>query len=248
MAQNPDTTVFVNKALFANAKNAKNSYTNAYNSYTGADIKAVMYLPVLTRREGTQKIKVFADLQTISISRTRSVSPVRVLGRADPIDYTRGARTIAGTMVFASINKDAFNDVYDISLAESLMSSSGGFVADQLPPFSIVILASNEMGGVAVQALHGITLTNYGTTYSINDMYTEATYTYVATNLTPLTTDPNAVRTAVLDSYVESAKSISTALVDSMKKAYARMDSISSRLKAKEASKTKSDEPRFQHP
>lgn len=151
-----------------------------YQAFAGTDIQAIMYMPLLTlgdaTNSGQKKFKVFAELQTISISSTRSVSPVRVLGRSSPIGYTRGASTIAGTMVFASINADAFSEVYDISIAENISSATTSLVSDQLPPFSIVITAANESGGVALQLINGITLTNYGTTYSIDDLYTETSY------------------------------------------------------------------------
>ena len=55
-----------------------------------------------------------------------------------------------------------------------------------MPPFSVIITAANETGGVAMQAIHGITLMNYGTTYSVHDIFTETTYSYVATDVTPL--------------------------------------------------------------
>lgn len=226
MVKELDQTLYINKASLS-------TRPNPVNAYTGADIKAVMYLPLYTRSETSNKIKVFAELQTISISRTRSVSPVRVLGSANPITYTRGARTIAGTMVFATINKDAFNDVYDVGYQESLMSSAGTFIADQLPPFSIVIVASNEQGGVAMQCLHGITLTNYGTTYSINDMYTETTYTYVATDLTPLMVDPLAIRDYLSTQTIESVKTVSSKIEETMRRAYASIKSISSEIKFK---------------
>jgi hypothetical protein len=149
-----------------------------------------MYLPTKTKNTGsgtpTKKFKVFANLQTISISSTRSVSPVRVLGRSSAINYTRGARTFGGTMVFASIDKDAFMDVYDEALSESSLNSMHSFTPDQMPPFSIVITMSSEKGGTAYQIINGITLVNYGTTYSIDDIYTEQVYTYIATDITPL--------------------------------------------------------------
>jgi len=221
MAQEVEQDIFyLNKAALNQTGGKATTFSEKNNAYTGADIKAVMYMPLYTRGASSKKYKVFGDLQTISISRTRSVSPVRVLGRADALTYTRGARTIAGTMVFATINKDAFNEVHDLSVAESLMSSSTGFVSDQLPPFSIVILASNEHGGVAIQMLHGITLTNYGTTYSVNDMYTETTYTYVATQMTPLMVDPNFIRDYRNSQALETMKSISVYVSDKMKAAY----------------------------
>lgn len=164
-----------------------------FQGFSGTDIHAVLYLPLLTKGTITgkeqSKIKVFGTLQTISISSTRSVSPIRVLGRSSPKAYSRGARTFAGTMVFASLNSDVFNDVYDIGIAENTYAASTSLVADQLPPFSIVISAVNESGGAAIHIVHGITLTNYGTTYSIDDLYTETTYSYVATDVIPMIAD-----------------------------------------------------------
>lgn len=165
-----------------------------FQSYSGSDIQALLYLPLIS--SGTAagskqpRYKIFAELQTISISSTRSISPVRVLGSSSPIAWTRGARSFAGTMVFASLNEDVFKDVYDESIAESTMAASTSLMSDQLPPFSVVITAANEKGAVAVHVIHGITLVNYGTTYSIDDLYTEVVYSYVATDVLPLSATP----------------------------------------------------------
>ena len=203
---------------------ARTSRYKDFQTFSGADIKAVMYLPLLTRSSvagiDTKKIKVFADLQTMSISSTRSVSPVRVFGRSSPIGYTRGARTFAGSLVFATIRKDPFIDVADVGIAEQYVESSTSLVADQLPPFSVVITAVNETGAGAVQIVHGITLTNYGTTYSIDDMYTETTYTYVATDVHVLT--PEELRRGPTKSEKESIffKTITDLVGESMATAY----------------------------
>jgi len=183
-------------SYFANSKIAKYvgqslKGQSMFQSFAGTDITVVAYLPLTTKNtvEGrvTSKYKKFAEIQTISISSTRSVSPVRVLGRSSPLAYTRGARTFAGTMVFASLNHDVFQEIYDLDIMESSLYHSTSMVSDQLPPFSIVITAANEKGAAAQQAIHGITLVNYGTVYSIDDLYTEVTYSYVAQDVTPFT-------------------------------------------------------------
>lgn len=194
-----------------------------YQAFAGTDIQACMYLPLLTQGSANNqdrvKFRVFAELQTISISSTRSVSPVRTLGRSSAMDYTRGARTFAGTMVFATVNRDAFADVYDVAIAESLKNASTSLVADQLPPFSIVITAANEYGGAAIQVVHGITILNYGTTYSIEDLMTETQYTYVATDVTPLL---DRKQNPVSQGEV-FFKSVSSLVEDSMVKVYSNM-------------------------
>lgn len=160
-----------------------------YQAYAGTDIQAAMYLPLLSRRvpiksKPSQNFKIFGTLQTISVSSSRSISPVRVLGRSNPVKILRGSRVYAGTMVFASLLTDPFSNIYDVALEESYLDAESSIISDQLPPFSIIISAANEHGGVSMQAIHGITLVNMGSTYSVDDMYTEIQYTYVATDMT----------------------------------------------------------------
>ncbi len=179
-------------ALFINKEKlgVETDFRADYTAYSGTDIVAALYMPSLTKKTvenvPSKKFKVFANLQTLSVSSTRSISPVRVLGSSSPIAFTRGGRTVAGTMVFAALTRDAFTDVYDESITESYTNSLKLFTPDQLPPFSIIITMTAEKGGTAYQIINGITLVNYGTTYSIDDLYTEVVYTYVATECTPL--------------------------------------------------------------
>lgn len=203
-----------------------------FQSFSGVDISAFIYMPLMTKgsiKDGKAvKSKLFAELQTISISSTRSISPVRVFGRSSPVGYTRGARTIAGTMVFASVNQDVFQDVYDHSIAESTLSSSSSLLSDQLPPFSIVISAANEKGAAAIQVLHGVTLVNYGTTYSVDDLYTEVTYSYVATDLLPLAASSVSATRDSMDSLLTSNSfpNLGDLIQKSMKKAYGTAEDL----------------------
>lgn len=229
-----DKPVYVNESV-ARILGPSLGKSGSFQSYAGTDIRAYIYLPLITqsRLRGEtipNKSKLFAELQTISISSTRSVSPVRVFGRSSPVGYTRGARTFAGTLVFASINQDVFADIYDESIAESTMAMSSSLVSDQLPPFSIAITAANEKGGAAVQIIHGITLVNYGTTYSIDDLYTEVTYSYVATDVLPLLSRSASVNRSELNSKVkprqESYANISTHIQNSLRKAYGTAEDL----------------------
>ena len=229
-----DKPNFINEEVRRQLGDRRSSY---YQAYSGTDIRAVIYLPTLTQgsllKTDPKKFKIFAELQTMSISSTRSVSPVRVLGRASPLQYTRGARTFAGTLVFATLNKDVFSDIYDVSLAENALSSSTSIIADQMPPFSIIITASNESGGTAIQAVHGITITNYGTTYSVDDLYTETVYTYVATDVTSLT-DKQTATTDIFKQQGQANKSVSDLVRDDLAKAYGTVQQSVDAFKSKQ--------------
>lgn len=208
-------------------------------TYAGCDLRAVMYMPLYTMKSAqginVPKIKVFAELQTLSISSTRSVSPVRVFGRSQPLAYCKGAVTIAGTMVFAAIEKDVFSEIYDVDIAESYLNASTSIIAHQLPPFSIVITLANEKGASGIQIIHGITITNYGTTYSINDLYTEQVYTYIATDVTPLLpySASQIEYQTVGVNYNRLGKNVSTLVAENLDKEYGRSVDMFSKITRK---------------
>src|SRR3990167_6717911 len=72
---------------------ALSEYSRAYNSFSGADIKAVF------------NEKPIADLQAMSYSVTREKAPIYTMGSADPRSFSRGKRGIAGTMIFVVFDR-----------------------------------------------------------------------------------------------------------------------------------------------
>lgn len=183
-----------------------------YNSFSGADLQCLMYMETPswperrmtgdTGHDTNSRIanwKLFAELQTLTISSTRNVFPVRRLGESHSHAYTRGARTIAGTMIFGMLNRDVMAEFYRRWSGE--VQEDAPFFVDQIPPFSIFIHGANEYGGVTNAALIDVTLVNYGQTLSVDDIYLESTYSYVARHFFPFVEDTAAFlrrRTALL--------------------------------------------------
>lgn len=159
-------------------------------SYSGSDILCLVYIPNYSVDflpvEGY--IQIEDKLQTLTVSSARSVSPVRRLGETTPLSYARGSRTIAGSMVFTTGLRDAFVDaMVRCGKANGIEPRrEPTLFIDQMPKFSMILQASNELGGVSTAVLLNITLTNFGTTFSIDDIYTESTFTYVAEQYFPL--------------------------------------------------------------
>lgn len=163
--------------------------TVVYNSFAGNDIKAFISVPIEEDGKPATKNKLLGDIQTISISSHRELGPVRRLGETAIKDYSLGTRTIAGSLIFAVLDQDVFagfiktrgaqnsadRDRYDLPL-----------YADKLQPFNIAITCSNEFGAVAQMGVIGVQIVNFGMTMSIDDLLTEATYSYVAKYLRPL--------------------------------------------------------------
>ena len=67
--------------------------TKTYTSYSGVDIKVVV--------NGTQ----IGSMQAISYAIQREKAPIYVMGKVDPISFSRGKRGIAGTMISILLDK-----------------------------------------------------------------------------------------------------------------------------------------------
>lgn len=57
---------------------------------------------------------------------------------------------------------------------------------DQIPSFDITLTMVNESGSASYMALHGVTLINEGYGYTMDDLTSETSFTYVARQVTPL--------------------------------------------------------------
>jgi len=181
------------------------------NSFTGTDITCHLMMPTppdqdrVLRELGIDPseydlpaMKTFAELQTLTISSARSVFGVRRLGEHHVHQYTRGARTIAGTMVFTTFTRDVFAEFYRVSGYDDFNDRTAPFFVDQIPPFHLLISAANEYGINANAALINVHLTNFGTTMSVHDLQLESTYTYVAQFFFPFVQDYRAFQSAAL--------------------------------------------------
>jgi len=171
---------------------ADNSYTGAFNSYSGTDIRAIISVP----RAGNQKptTQVLATLQTISYSIFRDKQPVRALGYVGEKGRTRGTRTIAGSMVFTVFDRHVLLDVLrrqsgdtNTNSVVSEYSDLEYVMVDQLPPFDVVINFANEYGHRSQLVIFGIDISAEGQVMSIQDLITENTVQYTAAHMAVMT-------------------------------------------------------------
>lgn len=162
-----------------------------FNSYSGSDVSIYLLFDDGDTNQGIRNFRPFREIQTLSVSSARSVHPVRRLGESHVTQYTRGARTIAGSMVCVSGDRDPFLKIAAKSVREK--NSIAPFFTDEIPSFSILIMAGDEYGNISHAALSDLTITNFGQTFSSDDMYLENTYTYVARFYHPLLPDPSVL-------------------------------------------------------
>lgn len=151
--------------------------TNA--SFSGCDMVCSIEI---TPTSGKKITTVLGTLQTLSYSIHQEKIPVRVLGNLNAKDWVFGPRTIAGSLVFAVLNQHWLVDLYDQLYNDAEMKGSH-FIADEIPPFSITVSFSNEYGFDSKMVLYGVRLIDEGQSMSINDLYIENTYQFVASDI-----------------------------------------------------------------
>lgn len=155
---------------------------DVYESFSGCDMVCTISITLPGEKVAIGNI-VVGYLQTLSYSVHQDKIPVRNIGNMNAKDYTFGPRTIAGSLVFALFNKHWMYDLMEIYRKKADIATTNHFLVDEMPPFDITITAANEYGRKARMALYGVRLLNEGMVLSINDLYTENTYQYVATNI-----------------------------------------------------------------
>ena len=119
------------------------------------------------------------NLDSFSYSTFREKVAVRSLGRSQAVGYTRGARTIAGTMVF--------NVMQDNELLRFFQDRSNGPVLmDQIKPFNVVLFLSNEYGGTSLIHLYNVEFGAESQRMSIHDIIVQNVVNFYATDLIPI--------------------------------------------------------------
>lgn len=133
-----------------------------------------------------QQTVVLESLQTLSVQTHREKNAVRALGLAHAKGYTRGPRTIAGSMIFtlfgehplsALIRQMGISRYFDEKV---IGKNIGGLLPDQLPPLDITLSFANEYGSLSELRLYGVEFINDGATYSIEDLLTENVLNFTA--------------------------------------------------------------------
>lgn len=144
-----------------------------YNTFSGTDTLVFIMLPNTTP-------VVLGSISTLSYSSYREKKPVNILGRINVNGYTRGVRTVAGTMIFTLINQHWVSELKEQVKALKKFHSIKG---DELPLFDLMLISANEYGSVVKGHLYGVDILGDGGVISVDDMYSENTINYVARDL-----------------------------------------------------------------
>lgn len=158
-------------------------------SFSGQDVRVYGMLSGAGRNNINRSSLVFLDsIHTISVSSFREKVPVRACGHVNAKNFTRGPRTIAGSIICTIVGRHPFFDLmldtvnYDFSYDDRYRRTQKDprFYPDYLPPINLTLRFSNELGNNATLFIIGVDLINDGMTVAVDDIITETTYQYVA--------------------------------------------------------------------
>jgi len=144
-----------------------------YKTFSGSDAVAFLIFP-------QSKPILLGSLSTISHSVYREKKPVPLLGKINTGGYTRGMRSIAGTMVFTLVNQHL---VEDLKEQIPYLEAHGKLKADELPFFDIMIVCANEYGAASQLYIYGAEFYEDGQVISVQDIYIENTFSFVARDI-----------------------------------------------------------------
>lgn len=151
-----------------------------FHSYAGCDIRAFAY------SELTHQFLEIANIQTLTYSIFRDKVPVRTLGTTHARRYTRGPRTIAGSIIFTVFNYTVLGELLGMSPKEIESGAWRPVTVDQLLPFHIILLFASEYFHVSSMIIYNCEIVTEGQVMSVEDLVTENTCQYVATHISPL--------------------------------------------------------------
>lgn len=168
----------VNSGYFVSGENIFSDTQKMDKSFSGCDM-----VPTITIKTNKGNVEqVIGNISTLSYSIVQNKIPVRGLGNINAKGFVDGPRTIAGTIVFAVLDKHWMYEVYD-KLKKLGVYNTDHFIADELPPFDITVSFENEYGYGSRMAIYGIHLMQEGQVMSISDILTENTYQYTALDI-----------------------------------------------------------------
>jgi len=149
------------------------------NSYSGTDCTAVIIY--------NKDMIILGNLQTYSYSIFREKSPVRTLGRINPKGYTQGSQTVAGSMVFITFNEHPLYTLFKyFNKRTDKIHRYSSPLSPDIPPFDMMLIFNNEYGAKSIIRMYGVELTQEGSVFSINDIYSENVMEYVAKDIDPM--------------------------------------------------------------
>jgi hypothetical protein len=179
---------FLSSGITTSANISRSDYLNKENlASQNALVSITEEVARIEKLKPNVSTKVLAELQTLSLSSHREKWPVRSFGTGYVKSYTRGQRSIAGTMIFTTFDQHVFYEFLESHASDfDAQQPSSSAILDQIPPVDIVVSFANEMGQTSQMTIYGVEFMNESQTMSIEDLFIENIVQYVARDYDPM--------------------------------------------------------------
>lgn len=156
-------------------------------TYTSVDIHAFAVF-------GNNTVVEVKGLTAISWSRHKDKNSDRRSFESAPKRYTPGAKSYAGTLIFALFNEDPMRAISPLEFfhGNDPIAPSSGLTAYEemdstdLPGFDLCIVFTNEYGSSSAMNIWGMTFTDDGGSVSTRQLENEVSFQYKATKVDPI--------------------------------------------------------------
>ena len=176
----------------------KGTYQTVQNmesdGYTSANVNALFRFPDYMEVEDDALI--FGQVHTISYSIYRDKMPVRALGHTKAKGYTKGTRTVAGSISFMMLDRAVINDFIDMlyinngdsedeygERQSNELTKNFSILPDELPPFDVEIYYVNQRSNKTKETLLGVELAEGNKVITVDDLQVQEQYSFVAHDL-----------------------------------------------------------------
>lgn len=135
---------------------------------------------------------VLDGMQTLTYSLFSPQTPVYALGSHMASGFIRGPRTVAGSLIFTVFDRHPLITAFHEAFAHhtgDINCLDQNYLSDELPSFDLQVTFMNEYGQSAGLTVHDVRITSEGQVMSIEDMITENTMQYIASDITPMQPD-----------------------------------------------------------
>lgn len=157
-----------------------------YHTFSGVDIQAMASLNTV--------VSELSGLTSLSWSLHKGKTTQRPLGKVSPAGRASGTRTIAGTMIFALSDHHPLLDIipedYPVTNKLSLVSDPKMWrpmmLADQIPPFDVNLILTNEYGFASIVTIYGMEVMDESCVYGVDNLINELVIQYTAVTMDPI--------------------------------------------------------------
>jgi hypothetical protein len=145
-------------------------------TFSGADMQVFMAFP------GYKPIEI-GTATTVSYTVYRSKKQLRTMGRISPKGIVKGYRTVSGRLIFTVIREHIVESLRrEIPYLRNIKT----LLMDELPSFDLLVSFGNEYGSAAGMVIQGAQTVDEQKTLSVEDLFTENVFTYIARALEPM--------------------------------------------------------------